>query len=87
MWFLFQDVLSYTESNMINQSNRFILQSILKVFSFFMVQYQYEYNEVTGVWIQCTNCKKLTPCPVYETVTIDIIPVFIKAVSFRQVGL
>ena len=55
MWFLFQDVLSYTENNMINHSNNPILQSILKVFYFFMVQYQYEHNELIGVFIQCNN--------------------------------
>ena len=55
MWFLFQDVLSYTENNMINHSNNPILQSIMKVFSFFMVQHQYEYDEVIGMSIQCNN--------------------------------
>ena len=55
MWFLFQDILSYTANNMINHSNNPILQSIIKVFSFFMVQYQYEYDEVIGMCIQCNN--------------------------------
>ena len=82
MWFLFQDVLSNTENNMINQSINPILQSILKVFYFFMVQYQYEYDEVICVCIQCNNCIKLTPCLIYETLMIDIIPFLSKPSCF-----
>ena len=52
-----------------------------------MVKYQFEDDYVTGVWIQCTNSKKLFPCPLYETVTIDTIPVFIKAIVFHHVSI
>ena len=39
-----------------------------------MIQYQYENDEVIGVWIQCNNYNKTVPCPLYKTVTIEILP-------------
>ena len=58
VWFLFQEVFSYTENHMTDHAVYHILKSMLKVFSVFMIQYQIENDEVTGVWIKCTNFKK-----------------------------
>ena len=82
MWFLFQGVFSYTANDMNNHNDHPTLQSVLKVFSLFLVQYQYKYDEVVGVRIQCTNCNKNFPCQISETGTKYIIPVYIKAVVF-----
>ena len=59
----------------------------MKVFSFFMVKYQFEYVEVIVVWIQYTNCHKNVPCMISETVSIYIVQFFIKASVFHHVGL
>ena len=48
-----------------------------------MIQYQFEYDDVSGMWIQCTNCNKQFPFLLSETLTIEIIPVFIKSFFFR----
>ena len=59
----------------------------MKVFSLLIFQYQFDNDEVTGVWIMCTHCNKLVHFSLSETVTIDILPVFIKAIVFHHVGL
>ena len=51
---------------------------MIKVFYLSKVQYKFESNEVTGVWIQCNHCNKTVACNLSETVTIDTIHVFIK---------
>ena len=40
------------------------------------------------MWIKCTHCNnKKIPCQLSKTLTIDILPVFIKAILFHRVGL
>ena len=58
-----------------------------KVFYFFKVQFLFAKYEVTEFSIQCNGCNKTVTCGFSETVTIDILLVFIKAVVFRYVGL
>ena len=64
-----------------------ILKSMLRVFYLFMVKYQFENDEVTGVWIKCIHCNKNVTFQFSKTLTIDILPVFIKATMFQHVGL
>ena len=52
-----------------------------------MVKYQYEDDEVIDVWIQFNHCKKHVPFTLSETVTMDNIPIFIKAVVFPIFGI
>ena len=53
---LFQDVFSFMENNMIDHAEFSLLRSVLKVFYLFKVNYQFENDEVTVVWIQCNKC-------------------------------
>ena len=52
-----------------------LLQSMIKVFYLFKVQWQFEKDDITGVWIQCNNWNKTVTCQWSETVTIGKIPV------------
>ena len=54
---------------------------------FFIFQFQFDNDEMTGVCIKCNCCKKTVTCQFSETVTIDILPVFIKVVGFHNLGL
>ena len=87
LWFLLQGVLIFTSNNMSEHSDDPLLKSMLKVFSFFKVQFQFAKDEVTEVSIQCNRCNKTVTCKFSETVTIDIFLVFIKAAVFHHVGL
>ena len=53
----------------------------------FVVKYQFENDEVTGVWIKFTHCNKKVTFQFSETFTIYILPVFINAVVFHHLGL
>ena len=57
-----------------------LLQSIIKAFYFFEIQ-----AEVTQFCIQCNCFKKKYNCQFSKTMTIDILPDFIKAVVFHHV--
>ena len=46
---LFQDIFGYTENSMPDHADFPPLQSIMKVFSLFKDQYQFENHEVKGV--------------------------------------
>ena len=59
----------------------------LKIFSFFKVQFQFDNYEVTEVCIQCNHCNKTSSFQLSETLKIDILPEFIKAVVYCRVGL
>ena len=63
------------------------LQSNMEVFYVFIGQYQFEDDEVIGLWIQCNHCKKPVPFQLLETVRIYDITAFIKAVAFNNVGI
>ena len=86
-WFLFRSVLSYIENHMTDHAVHTILKSMLKVFSFLVVQYQFENYEVTGVWIKSTHCNTKITCRFSKIVTIYILAVFITSVVFHHVGL
>ena len=60
---------------------------MLKVFSLFKVQFKFDTDEVTDICIQCNHCNKNVTCQFSETVTINILLVFIKSVVFHHVGL
>ena len=70
MWFLFQDVLSFTAMNIPEQPDYLLLQSMVKVFSLFKSQLQLDSYEVTGVWIWCNRCNKTVNCQFFETMLI-----------------
>ena len=59
MWFLFQDILTFTGNNVILQSDHPLLQSMIKLFSLFKIQVKFDDDELSEVWIQCTCCKKI----------------------------
>ena len=73
--------------NMSEYSGYTLLQSMLKVFSFFKVQFQYSKDEATGVSIQCNYCNKKVTCKLSETVLMDILLLSIKYFVFCNVGL
>ena len=52
LWFLFQDNLSFTAKNMPEHSDYPLRQSIIKVFYLFKVQFKFDNDDVTGVFIQ-----------------------------------
>ena len=53
-----------------------------------MYQFGYEDSKnLMGVWIQCTNSNKRLHCEILDTVTKDIIMVFIKDVGFHRIGI
>ena len=56
---------------------RFLFQDVLS----------YTDDEVTDLWIKCANLNKKINCKFSETVTIDILPSFIKSIVFHLVGL
>ena len=87
MCFLFQNVLSFKAKNIPENSYYPLLKSIIKVFSFFIVQFEFSKYEATKVLIQCNNFSKSENFELYETVTIDILIVFIKDIVFHNVGL
>ena len=60
---------------------------MLKVFSFFKIQILFAKNEVKEFSTQCNSWNKTVTCEFYETVTIDILTFFIKAIVFNHVGL
>ena len=60
---------------------------MLKVCYLLKVQFQFYNDEVIDVYILRNFCNKTVTCEFYETVTIDILPVFINAVVFHHVGL
>ena len=39
------------------------------------------------MWIHCTHCNIIVTCQLYETVMVQILPVFIKAFVLHHVGL
>ena len=86
-WLLFQSVLSFTANIMPEYSDYSLLQSMLRVVYLFQVQFKFDNDEITDVFIQCNHCKKIVTCQFYETLTIDILPVFIKTVVFCHVCL
>ena len=47
MWFLFQEILTFTGHNFIPQSDDPLLQSMLKVFSLFKIQVQFDGEELS----------------------------------------
>ena len=58
MWFLYNYVVIYTENNMPDHSDNPLLKSMIKIFSLFLVQYRFENDWGTGVWIKCTNFRE-----------------------------
>ena len=60
---------------------------MIKVFSIVKFQFQFKNDEVSEFCIQCNSCNKTVTCKFFEPVTIEIFPVFIKAVVFDHVGL
>ena len=54
---------------------------------FIKVLFKFDNDEVTDVCIKFNRCNKTATCKCYETVTIDFLPVFIKAILFHHVGL
>ena len=74
-------------NNMSEHSDYPLLQSMLKVLSFFKFQFMFAKDKVIDIFIQCNCCNKTVTCKFSETVTIDILPVFIKAVLFNNYGL
>ena len=59
-----------------------ILKSMLKIFSLFMVKYQFKDDDGTGVWIECTKCNKDLSYKISETLMIDIIAGFYQSRYF-----
>ena len=60
---------------------------MLKVSSFFGVKFKFDKDEVIDACIQWNCCNKTVTCKFPETVTIDILPVFVKVFALRCVGL
>ena len=63
------------------------LKSIRKVFSLFKFRFKFDHKEVTDVSIQFNPYNKTVTYQFFETVTICILTVYIKAVVFHHVGL
>ena len=76
---LFQDVSSYMTNNMIHHTDYLILKSTLKVFSLFMVQFEFENTKVRVVWIKYTNFNKKICFQIPTSMPEYTIPVFIKS--------
>ena len=64
-----------------------ILISMLKVFSLFMVPYQFEKYSVTVVWIKCTKFKNKFTCQFPKTVKTNILHFLVKSVVFHHLSL
>ena len=73
--------LTFMGNNPIPKSYYLLLQSMLKVFSLFNLQAQFDGDEMSEVWIQCTCCNKKSLSG--ET----NITCFIKTVVLHHVGL
>ena len=86
MWFLFQYVLNFTASSISEYSDYRFLKSFPKVIYLFKVQIEFYNNEVTDVCIWGNCCNKTVTCQCSKIVTIDTLPVFIKAAVFHHVG-
>ena len=65
-----------------DKSYYLLLQSMLKVISFFGVQFQFDKNGVTYLCIKCNRFNKTVTCQFSETVTIYILPVLSKLLCF-----
>ena len=52
-----------------------------------MVKFEYKYDDLTSVWIHCTNCNIYVHFQTSKIVWKEIIPVFIKVVVFHHVYL
>ena len=64
-----------------------LLQSMIKVFSFLKVKFQFSKDEVREVSVKYNIFNKAVTCKFSENVTIDILPIFIKAAVFYHVDL
>ena len=84
---LFQDFLSFMANNITEQPDYLPLKSIPRVFSLLKVQFQFYNDEVTDIFFQCNCCNKTVTCQFSETMLIEFLHVFIKAVVYHHVGL
>ena len=60
---------------------------MLKIFSLLKVRFQFDNDDSTVVWIQCNSCNKTITCQFFETILIEFLQVFIKAVVFHHLSL
>ena len=65
---------------------------MLKVFSLFKLQVQFDGDEMSEVWIQCTCCNKFVHSHISDIkqdnfTKKQILTVLIKAVMFHHVGI
>ena len=92
MWFLFQDILTFTGNNFNPQLYYPLFQSMIKMFYLFKVQVQFDGDELSEFWIQCTFCQNNVHCHISDIKHSNftkkkILPVFIKDLIFNHVGL
>ena len=92
MWFLFQEILKFTVNNVITQSDYPLLQSMLKVYFLFKLQVQFDGDELSEVWIQCTCCNCFVHFHISDVkqgnfIMKKILRVFIKAAVFHHVDI
>ena len=70
-------------NNVIPQSDYLLFQSNIKVFYMFKIQVQFNGDELSEVWIQCTCCNKFINFHIYDNkqgnfTKNQILPVVIK---------
>ena len=58
-WFCFQDVMTHAANNTKEHPEQNILESVLTVFSMFMIKNDYDHNvNMVDFYIKCINCQK-----------------------------
>ena len=66
LWFLFQDIFNLTVNYVEPQSEYLLFKSILKLFSLFKLQVEFDGDELSEVCTMCTCCNKNVHCLIYE---------------------
>ena len=66
MWFLFQDILTFTGNNVEPQYDYPLLQPMIKVFYLFKIQFKFDGDEVLEVFIELSLCNRIASFQIYD---------------------